>query len=128
LFWTVGFALGFAVGVVGMKIIEWDKRKLNMDIEEILRSGGSHWLYCADCERWWYSRMVYCRRCDSELEVPAKEILVEFCAELTDFWCELQRVTAYRNYEVKKPYSENEVAGLLWTKKRHEAKLGKLSQ
>lgn len=134
-FLMAGFTIGFACAIVGMILTEKDKRRRKRDmeqgdIEDILRFGGRHWLYCSDCERWWFTNRQYCRRCESELERAAQEVMVDFMIEMHGFWQALIASTGAETLEQRRKcrYTENEVAGLLATKKRHEAQLGKLSQ
>ncbi|SRR6266568_4025218 len=87
-------------------------------VSRLLKAGNTHWLYCSDCERWWFTNRTYCSRCESELEKPATEVLKEFMTEFLDFWNHLTDATARRPYSVRRLYTENEVAGLMWVQKR----------
>ena len=116
--------VGLICTVIGAILTEQDKRRRDRDmiddIEERLRAGGTHWLYCSPCERWWFVQIPMCRRCGGKLEEPAKEVLVEFMIEMREFWEKLAYATKRRPYFVRRIFRENEVAGLLWTMKRHQ--------
>ena len=125
MFWVLlfGAGIGLFCTIIGAILTEKDKRKRDMDIEEALRADGFHWLYCSYCERWWFTNLLYCRKCTGELERPAQEVMVDFMIELTTFWQDLVAATSQRWPRTR--YAENEVAGLLAVKKRHETKLPK---
>jgi len=127
-FSCIFIALGLICFVWGgiLTILEHhQKRKERMaydHLEHLIKSSNAHWLYCASCERWWFTHRKMCARCADTLEEPDRVIFLEFLAELSDFWNALTLAGMERPYPERPQhiFSENEVAGLMWTKQRAE--------